>query len=36
MGGGNAFGSVAAAVGRDIIDTEIIDHDDDDIGRSLG
>jgi hypothetical protein len=34
--GGNAFGSVATAVGRDIVDTEIIDHDDDDIGRSLG
>jgi hypothetical protein len=35
MGGRNAFGSVAAAVGRNIVDTKIIDHDDDDIGRSL-
>jgi hypothetical protein len=36
MGGRNAFGSVAAALGRDIIDTQIIGHDDDDVGWSLG
>ena len=32
---GHAFGLVAAAVGRDIVDAQVVGHDHDDVGRAL-